>query len=88
MATIKLVSPDPAAVYWRAAIGSLVGLPGESLSTVITLNLLRANYYKIAVEELDSEGEVLKSLPPYEEYLTVSGEYQINGQTGAFSQIS
>lgn len=32
-------------------------------------------------------GEVLSSFA-LEEVLTVSGEYEINGQTGAFSQIS
>ena len=87
MATIKLVSPDPAAAYWRATIGSTVGLPGESLSTVFDLKVLTKNYYNIAVDQLDGTGEVLKSFA-VEEMLTVSGEYQINGQTGAFSQIS
>ena len=87
MATIKLVSPDPAAAHWRAAIGSITGLPGESLSTVITLKVLRKNYFNIAVDQLDSMGEVLKSFA-LEEQLTVYGEYEINGQTGAFSQVS
>jgi len=87
MAAIKLVSPDPAATHWRAAIGSVAGLPGESLSTVITLNVLRKNYFNIVVDQLDSTGEVLKSFN-LEEQMTVYGEYEINGQTGAFSQIS
>jgi hypothetical protein len=87
MATIKLVSPDPAAAHWRAALRSVTGLPGESLSTEITLKVLTKNYYKMAVEELDSEGEVIRSFA-LEELLTVSGEYQINGQDGTFSQIS
>lgn len=87
MATIKLVSTDPAAAHWRAAIGSVAGLPGESLSNVITLKVLRKNYHNIAVDQLDSMGEVLRSFA-LEEVLTVSGEYEINGQTGAFSQIS
>jgi hypothetical protein len=87
MATIKLVSPDPAAVYWRAAIGSAVGVPGESVNTAITLNLLTKNYYNIAIDQLDRAGEVLRSFA-LEESMTVYGEYQIDGQTGAFSQIS
>lgn len=87
MATIKLVSPEPAATYWRAAMRSVEGLPGESLSTVIPLKVLTKNYYKIAIEQLDGTGEVLKSFA-IEELLTVSGEYQIDGQSGKFSQIS
>jgi len=88
MATIKLVSPNPAAAYWRAAIGSVKGLPGEPLNAEITLKVLTANYYNIYAEELDKEGEVIGSFGPYEEYLLVSGEYQIDGQTKEFSKVS
>ncbi len=88
MATIKLLSPDPTAVFWRAGIGSAAGLSGEPINSAIKIDLLKANYYKIAAEELDGQGEVLKKLPIYEEYLTVYGDYQINVQTGEFSQIS
>jgi hypothetical protein len=49
--------------------------------------VLRKNYHNIAVDQLDSMGEIIKSFA-LEEMLTVSGEYQIDGQTGAFSQIS
>jgi hypothetical protein len=88
MATIKLVAPDPEAVFWRAGIGSATGLAGEPISSAIKIDLLKANYYKIAAEELDGEGEIVKKLPIYEEYLTVYGDYQINVRTGEFSQIS
>jgi len=87
MATIKLVSPDPAAVYWRAAIESTFAVPGESLDTVITIKVLRKNYFKIAVDQLDKEGEVIKSFA-LEEILAIYGDYQINGQTGAFTEIT
>jgi hypothetical protein len=88
MATIKLVSPDPGAVYWRAGLESVKGVSAEPVNSVFTFELLRANYFKIAVEEMDGESEVLKKFPIYEEYMTLYGDYQINAQTGEFSQIS
>jgi hypothetical protein len=87
MATLKLVSPDPKALYWRAAIGSTKGIPGEPIDSAITLKLLTKNYYKFNVDLMDGEGEVLKSFS-FEESMTVYGDYQINGQTGEFSEIS
>jgi hypothetical protein len=88
MATLKLVSPDPGAVYWRAAIGNIKGVSAEPVNSLFTFELLRANYYKITVEEMDGESEVIKTFPIYEEYMTLYGDYQINAQTGGFSQIS
>jgi hypothetical protein len=88
MATIKLVSPDTGAVYWRAALESVKGVSGQPINEVIKIDLLKANYYKVAVEEMDGESAVIKKFPLYEEYMTVYGDYQINAQTGEFSQIS
>lgn len=85
MATIKLVSPDPAAVYWRAAIGSLEGLPAEPIDKVIDIELLTKNYYKINIDQLDAMVEVIKIFS-FEEELTVMGNYQIDGLTGKFSK--
>jgi len=86
MATIKLVSPDPAAVYWRAALGSLEGLPAEPIDKVIDITVLTKNYYKINIDQLDVMVEVIKKFN-LEEELTVIGNYQINGQTGQFSKL-
>lgn len=85
MATIKLVSPEARAVYWRAAIGSLEGLPAEPIDKVIDIKVLTKNYYKINVDQLDAMVEVIKKFN-LEEELTVMGDYQIDGLTGKFSK--
>jgi len=86
MATIKLISPDTKAAFWRAAFKSTLGLPGEPINNPINLTVPTKNYYKIVVDQLDHQGEKINEFR-FEEELTVYGDYQVDAQLGEFSKI-